>query len=511
MVVMMMMMRGCKILITSLYLFFFFKFLSLFFFINQPTKNQGDYTTDYNVEMPFQAAASDNRPWLMLPYFEAMEMHVPLAQWRASMAVWGPGRAGPPGLLENAFSLWCQTVPGCRAGFGGMEWPSHVARWPGLFHTTDSAIKAIGAFVAANFITYVDYTGDTDFMADRAYPLLLLVADFYESYAVWDGARFNVPYACAQEQCSAQGPPGTTGNMTVSNNPPYDLALAKLVLRRLLAWSSVLGRDAARRSAWQHLLDNLAPYPLTVSEQGAPVFAQANITGGFPTRRNPMNARYPIVYFAAIYPGEEVGPDSPPALQQIAADTVLAVNAFNAWSPTNGMCMAWPPATRVVRNASLLLAEFTAAVRLTRQSNGFPNIVNHPTAGSGCPLENAGATLAVNELLLMSANFTLRFFPNGWPTGQPAAFQSLRAKGGFLVSARAQGGAILGNVTIESLAGATCVFVPPAAQGPLGQPATLTRVYDTSVGDRPVPVQPAPGGKLAFNTTRGHTYVLCHP
>lgn len=422
--------------------------------------------------MPFQAAASENRPELMMPYFDIVEMHTPLALWRGSMKIWEGPKHGLPGLQEGGFSGWCGVSRNCSANFSGWEWPSHVSRFPGLFHPTDSSIKAIGAFLVMNFITYVDYTMDQDFMELRAYPLLLHVSDFYESYATWDpiAHTFNVNWSCAQEQCVAQGGDGTEGNMTVSNNPPYDLGLLKRVLRRLLSWSSQLGRDAARRESWKFMLEHLAPWPLTVDGRNHTVFAQATLdghpSGGFPTRTGPypgpFNARYPIVYFAAIFPGEELGPDSDPSTLAIARRTVEGVNHINDWSPTNGMCMAWPPATRVLlHNASWLLNRFEYAVNLTVRPNFFPDINNHPNAGSGCPFENAGSLLAINELMLMSHNFTLRFFPAGWPSGQPSTFTNLRAKGAFLVSGTAVGGEFVGSIRIVSEAGLDCVFVAP--------------------------------------------------
>ena len=471
--------------------------------------------------MAFQSVASENRPELMLPYFDIVELHTPLARWRGTMKVWGAGSMGLHGIYEGSFAGWCDAVPGCAANFSGWEWPSHVSRFAGLYHGTDSGLKSIGAFLVSNFITFVDYTADWQFMEARAYPLLLHVADFYESYATWDATRnqFNILRSCAQEVCSAQGGsqpwPGTAGNASASSNPPYDIALAKRVLRRLLAWSMRLDRDADRRQSWQFMLDHLAPWELTLDDQNRTVFAQASLaghpSGGFPRRTGPhpgvFNSRYPIVYLAAIYPGEEVGPDSDAETLAIARRTVEAVNSFNDWSPTNGMCMAWPPATRVLQNASFLLNRFEYAVNLTVKPNFFPDINNHPSAGSGCPFENAGSLLAINELMLMSSNFTLRFFPAGWPAGQRAVFCNLRAQGAFLASGTAVGGKFVGaGVRIKSEAGTQCTFVPPQFSAGSG-----VQVIEESTGTRvPLRALPNTGGKMVFATEAGATYLVSH-
>eukprot|EP00039_Didymoeca_costata_P021658 m.345095 g.345095 ORF g.345095 m.345095 type:complete len:1118 (+) comp25741_c0_seq1:555-3908(+) len=472
----------------------------------------GDYTTDYNIEMPFQAMASDNRPEFMLSYFTAMETFVPLAEFRANMKKWLGGSPGVPGIFENQFSLWLQVNPNGTANFTGMEWPSHVSRFPGLYHFNDAAIHSIGAFVTANFITYVEYTHDLDFMKNRAFPMALLVAEFYMSYATWDSAlgQFNISHSCAQEQCSAQGP---DSNMAASGNTPYDIALCKRILRALLKWSTILNYHTDKQQSWKHLLDNLAPYPLTKNSAGETVYAQSQTANGFPDETHTYNARYPIVYFAAIYPGEEIGPESTPAEVNIAASTVLSVNHRNTWSPTNGMCMAWPPATRTIRNATILLSNFTMAIREVMQNNFFPSISNHPDAGSGCPFENAGATIAINEMFVTSHNFTLRFFYNGWPEGQSCSCRSLRTKGAFLVTIpSAVGGKVIGNVTITSIAGNDCVFVAPTFVERDSFSQQAPSVYDETLRNhsvvvpQPVALDGAVKWKLA--TKPGHTYSL---
>ena len=78
-------------------------------------------------EMPFQSVASENRPELMKPYFDIIELHTPLAQWRGTMKVWSDqGVRTVPAVVQNSFSEWCQVNPSCAANFSGWEWPSHV-------------------------------------------------------------------------------------------------------------------------------------------------------------------------------------------------------------------------------------------------------------------------------------------------------------------------------------------------------------------------------------------------
>jgi hypothetical protein len=62
-------------------------------------------------------------------------------------------------------------------------------------------------------------------------------------------------------------------------------------------------------------------------------------------------------------------------------------------------------------------------------------------AGMGIWLEHFALPAVVNECLLQSYTGTLRLFPN-WPADRDATFETLRAEGAFLVSARQRDGRV---------------------------------------------------------------------
>ena len=101
--------------------------------------------------------------------------------------------------------------------------------------------------------------------------------------------------------------------------------------------------------------------------------------GCFPTVKSPGNARYPITFFAGIHPGDAISLGDDPKLLQAARDTVEAVNKVNWWSPTNGLCMAWPPASRVSNDAEATLSQFDKALDSTLQPNLWPWLNNRPS------------------------------------------------------------------------------------------------------------------------------------
>jgi hypothetical protein len=78
---------------------------------------------------------------------------------------------------------------------------------------------------------------------------------------------------------------------------------------------------------------------------------------------------------------------------------------------------------------------------------------------TGAWTESLGITGALQDLLMQSWDGVIRIFP-GLPSGLDASFTDLRAVGAFLVSA-SRGGGVVGEVSITSLRGGTCVLENP--------------------------------------------------
>jgi len=81
----------------------------------------------------------------------------------------------------------------------------------------------------------------------------------------------------------------------------------------------------------------------------------------------------------------------------------------------------------------------------------------------GIWFENFALPAVINECLLQSYTGTIRLFPN-WDLTTPAHFQTLRAVGGFLVSAECHDG-LVQWVRITSDVGGTCTLLSPWQTG----------------------------------------------
>ena len=160
------------------------------------------------------------------------------------------------------------------------------------------------------------------------------------------------------------------------------------------------------------------------------------------------------------------------------------------WGNTNGFCLSWPPAVRVSGRAE-------AEEIVTSMSGGIKDITGHNGCvhNNGGMLENIGATVAINDLLLQSHGGRMRFFPvwNATALGT-ASFTTLRAYGAFLVSGAIDASGTVGPITLVSEMGGDAVFESPWP----GSAPTVT-------GATPIVVSP---GVYSIATKPSSTYVI---
>lgn len=229
---------------------------------------------------------------------------------------------------------------------------------------------------------------------------------------------------------------------------------------------------------------------------------------------------WPIATFAPVHPTGRVSLSSDAATLRLARTTIWATNSATHWAPINGLCLAWPSASRLADKhepfpfgSAALLDHFETALRAKMQANFWPNL-----GGGG--LEQVGATVAVNELLLQSFEGFLRFFP-GWALGEAARFATLRAYGAMLVSASVDADGVASDIVVVSEQGADCVFQNPWLRLPPNTPVLASRppavvvvVRECGSGSR-VAVEADPGsgggvveGRLRFKTSKDGCYTI---
>ncbi len=515
-------------------------------------------TMDYNAEANFYGSASSNHPQNMHPYFPTVSAAIPMGRERARLPDWSFG--GHEAAVQNLFDdfsaqqegvttaytavgttgdqteamgcacagmqgyPWCRTdihnrtCPKAFGGFEGIEFPLQLGAFATMHCSPDGAMRSVAAMAAAPYVEYFEHTQNMVFLKEEAYPFVKEVALFYASYLRLDpnSGRYEVPHACAQEFCGERqlpsvtipGPPGSHGcPQPPQRSPTIDLAFAEYVFKKAAAWSEILGVDADRRAQWQSMAGKLAAYPRAQHHDCEMLFpwaAASNCTGWSEATNTDTNTsaelhanyNWPIANFAPIHPTGLVSLSSDNVTKLLARNTAWMLAMDSNWAPVNGLCLAWPSAARMADrfdtypfNASVLMDAWESALAAHMQPNFWPSL-----GGGG--LEQAGATLAVNELLFQSFEGFLRFFP-GWPLGERACFTTLRGVGAFLVSGCVDERGDITGISVVSEVGGTCEFV-----------RFSDAVSVRSDDGKEVAVESVAGGRLRFATVAGGHYSL---
>jgi hypothetical protein len=312
-----------------------------------------------------------------------------------------------------------------------------------------------------------------------------------------------------------------TGSDDGYHNSHPDVAFAASSFRNAIRFAKILGVDASMAAAWQTALDAMPAYPSAdFTFIAGTAGAELNNGGGYLVEAEyghhagvlPANAtaapqvwpwcnkEYPISNFAAMWPTDEIGATQTDdaALLARAKHTIFSLNDYQAkpWANTNGFCLSWPPAVRVSGrgDAETLVTSFARAINSTTGNNGC--VHNH-----GGMLENIGATVAINDLLLQSHGGRMRFFPawNGTALGA-ASFSTLRAYGAFLVSGAIDATGLVAPISLSSDLGGAVTFESPWSG------STGPKVVDGA--GAAVPTTVVSPGVYSFGSTAGGKYTI---
>lgn len=420
----------------------------------------GDIHLNYNSQAGFYSAFSANRPELALPFFDFVERVMPDGARRAreEMGQMHPSLAGRScrGLL----------FPVSASGIGRF--------YGGYWQQTMNA-----PFCIPLFSWYYDYTGDMEFLRDRAYPYIRACGDFYEDYLVreaWNGSyRYSIRTGGHENSWDL--------------NPPSDVAFVDLTFRLLLRYSELLNADADRRALWRDIQAHLPQYkviqPTREPNQGLPVYAK---------NEDGWDAPAHMIQLHALYPCEVMDLDSDPESLQVARNTIyyygVSQNGFTGTMNELGLS-AFVMGARAGFDPDILLAKLGELVA----TSGRNFLI---TDGHHCLEKTAGVEM-IHSMMLQTVNGVIRLFPN-WPASRRASFTRLRTKGGFLVTAAYDGGEVVGDGTcrLTAAVGGICR---------LKNPWDGSRVCVTDRSGRRVPVT-EDGDVITFQTERGETYSI---
>ncbi|PJJ61889.1 OmpL47-type beta-barrel domain-containing protein [Compostimonas suwonensis] len=431
----------------------------------------GDYHLNYNAQAPFYGLYSANRADFALPFTQTILDYVPEAQRRAKqdLSRLFPSNIGIGSRPDLANGI--DDAVFFPVGIG----PFGSTTDDNYHHQTLDSL-----FNATQFISYYEYTGDTDYLENTAYPYLVKTANFFEKYLQFDDATDEYFMWSAHHE----------GTWAKNSSP--DIGMLKHLLTSLVEESTTLGVDADKRVTWQHILDHLPDMPTSVYN-GKTVYSLAEPgtttipgdDGGGSDVRDIRPGDQPV-NLEFVTPGEQIGINSPADQRQIAIDSLAGMNS---WGQDNAFPKVFTIAARIGWPADDIIT------RLKGQITGHmgPNL---RIVSSQHGIEKNGAIEAIDSMLLQSSEGRTNVFAN-WPADKDASFTKLRAKDAFVVSA-AQTGGVVGPVSITSDAGNTMRLTDPWAAP-----------YASVVDGEGQPVEfTLDDGVIAFDTEAGEDYVV---
>ncbi len=386
---------------------------------------KGDYHHDLNTQLSYWPCYSGNR----------LEEGLSFLDWlwdtRGNCVAW----------TQRFFGL-----PGLNVPMTGDLNNNQMGGWRQYTHSITTA-----AWLAHHFDLHWRYSADRTFLRERAYPYLRDAAEFIEAASEQrgpDGKR-TLPLSASPEihdnRPEAWFP-------TITN---YDLALMRWLMQTAAGLADELALpDDARR--WREVLAELPA--LALGEDGRLLVAPGH----------PLTASHRhFSHLMAIHPLGLINWEDGESARQTIRSALTEMDGLGTdyWC---GYSYAWlanlAARARDGERAAKALEVFATAFTLRnsfhcngdQSGKGYSRLTYRPFTLEG----NFAAAAGLQEMLLQSHGGVIRVFPAIPEHWQEVSFDTLRAEGAFLVSARRTAGRVEW-VEIQAEQAGPCQLVSP--------------------------------------------------
>jgi alpha-L-fucosidase 2 len=421
---------------------------------------------------------------------------------------WGQYAANRLELGEPFYRLFWDVLPRVTAdtekyfGMRGARFP--ISMGPDGAETCPGPLLStyIGAsgWLAQHYWWHYQYSGDREFLRQYAYPMLKACALFYEDYLQEDadGKLSAFPTIFMEVDIGRVDGAGRDSS--------WDLPVIIRTFQMATEAACALGIDAEEQGRWTQILEHISPIP--ADEDG--VWLEFADKGG-------LWHHWDWPRFMPIFPMELVGEDSGPELLRQQARATIE-EYFQYRGEKAGKSGTFPGVMMSVAFARMGDAERAMAaahsVREDLSPSGF--VTGHDAYYIQVDAP-PGMNVMLSEMLLQSFDGVLRVFPATPPSNEPVRFHSLRAQGGFLVTAERREH-LTQYVIVQSLFGNTLRLRNPFVNEPdrgvqvkvyeLTNETSLNTVTEQSRTRTYLDHIYLPGNVIEFPTKAGCTYLI---
>jgi alpha-L-fucosidase 2 len=352
----------------------------------------GLYGINENLQMAYWQALPGNLEDSMMAFYDYFDAHLDEFRYNAKQLFGCRGIYIPP-FMSPESGVMRHTSP-------------HVIHW------TDAA-----GWLASFYYDYYLFTGDEEFLRNRAIPFMKEVALFYEDYIVKDENGMNMLFP-------SQSPENVPGNMMkdrvkVQMNSTISFAISKEVFNNLIQACELLDIEQEGVKRWKKQLADMPEYQ--VNEDGAICeWMHPDFEDNYEHRH--QSHIYPV------FPGTEVTEESNPEIYEacrvaIEKRLVIGLQSQTGWSMAHmaNVYARLGDGERAMDALNILSSNFVGE-NLFTYHDGLRDIGVKTRTVSPFQIDaNCGIPAAVMEMLCGSTSDMLRILPalpSTWVDGE---------------------------------------------------------------------------------------------